>query len=96
MVEVTYKTEVLLNTLKEKTLALVLYGTININGVEICKIPLEFDVFMDESYYITNEYDVFIKSWEEQRIQSSKIYVEQILRFYSNVESFKSKLNKSG
>lgn len=94
MVECIYITEVLLNNAKEKTLAIVLYGLIKVNEVEICKIPLELDVLMDDSYYITIDYDIFIKSWEQQRIDSSKAYVDQLIRFYKNVESFKAKENK--
>jgi hypothetical protein len=94
MVECIYSTEVLLNSPKEKTLAIVLYGTITINDEVVCKMPLEVDVFMDEAYYITMEYEVFVRNWEQQRMEFSKLYVNQMVRFYQNVEDFKSKLKQ--
>jgi hypothetical protein len=95
MIECIYSTDVLLNSPKEKILSIILYGIININGVEVCKIPLEIDVFANEAYFITIEYEIFIKSWQQQRIESSKQYVDQLIRFYKNVESFKAKLQKN-
>lgn len=95
MVKCTYITEVLINDPKRKTLAIVLYGTITIGDIEICKAPLEVDIFSDDAYYVTVDYDVFVKSWEQQRIDLAKPYVDQMVRFYSNVENFKSKFKKS-
>jgi hypothetical protein len=93
MVECIYKTEVLLNSPKEKILTIVLYGTIIVKGVEVCKIPLEIDALANEAYYITLDYEVFIKSWEQQRFESSRKYVEQLIGFYQRTEQIKEKMN---
>ena len=89
MVEITYETDILLDDPKNRIFAAVFYGRILLNGIEVCKIPLEVDTLTDDMYLATIEFDIFIKNWELQRAISSKPYVEQLIRFYTNVELLK-------
>ena len=91
MVEVSYETEVLLKDSKNKLFSAVLYGRILVDGNEVCKIPLEVDTLTDAMYEATIDYDTFLKNWEIQRALSSKNYVEQLVRFYRNIEVLKEK-----
>ena len=89
MIEVNYETVIQLDDPKNRVFAAVFYGKILINGVEVCKIPLEVDTLTDDMYLATIDYDVFIKNWELQRAISTKPYVEQLIRFYTNIERLK-------
>ena len=94
MVEAIYETEVLVNDSKKKIFSLVLYVHIRVHSKEVCKIPLELDTLTADMYYATLEYEVFIESRQNQRIEQTKPYVEQLKRLYTNVELIKSELQK--
>ncbi len=94
MKEAVYEIEVLLKDPKNKIFAVVFYVHILLDEKEICKVPLEFEILTADMYYATYEYDIFIKSWELNRMNSTKKYVELLVNFYQNVEGLKLKSDK--
>lgn len=94
MVKCIYSTEVHVNDPKNKTLAIVLYATIQVNGTIVCKTPLAFDIFLDSGYDVTKEYITFIRKWEDKNIQEAQDLLNVMMRFYLNIEDYLSQIKK--